>query len=74
MEESKINPYGGKRKGAGRKKGKTKTVKTFRIDDDLCEYLDNKVSNQNAFINMLILSYKKNSEEVIKKIEKILEK
>jgi hypothetical protein len=74
MEESPINQYGGRRKNAGRKKGTNKTAKTFKIDNDLCEYLTNKVGNQNAFINMLIRSYKENSEEVIKKIEKILEK
>jgi len=73
MEESPINQYGGKRKGAGRKKGKTKTTKSFRIDNDLCEYLESKVGNQNAFVNMLIRSYKENSEALIKKIDKILE-
>jgi hypothetical protein len=72
MKESSINNYGGKRQGAGRKKGKTKTTKTFRIDDDLCEYLDNKVGNINGFINMLIRSYKESSEALIKKIDKIL--
>ena len=65
--------YGGKRQGAGRKKGKTKSSKSFRIDNDLCEYLDNKVGNQNGFINMLIRSYKETSEALIKKIDKILE-
>jgi hypothetical protein len=73
MEESAIKQYGGKRKNSGRKKGKTKTTKTFRIDDDLCEYLESKVGNQNAFINMLIRLYKENSEALIKKIDKILE-
>jgi hypothetical protein len=73
MEESQINQYGGKRKGAGRKKGTNKTAKTFKIDNDLCEYLTNKVGNQNAYINMLIRSYKENSEALIKKIDKILE-
>ncbi len=73
MEESTINQYGGKRKGSGRKKGKTKTTKTFRIDDDLCEYLESKVGNQNAFVNMVIRSYKESSEALIKKIDKILE-
>lgn len=72
MEESPINQYGGKRQGAGRKKGKTKSTKSFRIDDDLCEYLESKVGNQNAFVNMLIRSYKENSEALIKKIDKIL--
>jgi len=73
MEESPIKQYGGKRIGAGRKKGKTKSSKSFRIDNDLCEYLDNKVGNQNGFINMLIRSYKETSEALIKKIDKILE-
>jgi hypothetical protein len=73
MEESTINQYGGKRQGAGRKKGKTKTTKSFRIDDDLCEYLESKVGNQNAFVNMVIRSYKESSEALIKKIDKILE-
>jgi hypothetical protein len=72
MQEKEVNQYGGKREGAGRKKGKTKTTKTFRIDDDLCEYLENKVGNQNGFINMLIRSYKESSEALIKKIDKIL--
>jgi hypothetical protein len=73
MEESTINQYGGKRQGSGRKKGKNKTTKTFRIDDDLCEYLESKVGNQNAFVNMVIRSYKESSEALIKKIDKILE-
>ena len=73
MDENTINKYGGKREGAGRKKGKTKSTKTFRIDDDLCEYLENKVGNQNAFVNMVIRSYKESSEALIKKIDKILE-
>jgi hypothetical protein len=73
MEEKEINQYGGKRQGAGRKKGKTKTTKSFRIDDDLCEYLESKVGNQNAFVNMVIRSYKESSESLIKKIDKILE-
>ena len=72
MEESLIKQYGGKRQGAGRKKGTNKTSKTFRLDEDLCEYLENKVGNQNAFVNMLIRSYKENSEALIKKIDKIL--
>jgi hypothetical protein len=66
------NNYGGKRQGSGRKKGRNKTTKTFRIDDDLCDYLDNKVGNKNGFINMLIRSYKESSEALIKKIDKIL--
>jgi len=73
MDENTINQYGGKREGAGRKKGKTKTTKSFRIDDDLCEYLESKVGNQNAFVNMVIRSYKESSEALIKKIDKILE-
>jgi len=73
MEENPINQYGGKRQGSGRKKGINKTAKTFKIDNDLCEYLTNKVGNQNAFINMLIRSYKESSEALIKKIDKILE-
>ena len=73
MEESPINQYGGKRQGAGRKKGTNKTAKTFKIDNDLCEYLTNKVGNQNAFVNMVIRSYKESSEALIKKIDKILE-
>lgn len=72
MEETTINQYGGKRKGSGRKKGKTKTAKTFKIDDDLCEYLTNKVGNKNAFVNMVIRSYKESSESLIKKIDKVL--
>ena len=72
MQENTINQYGGKRIGAGRKKGRNKTTKTFRIDDDLCEYLDNNVGNKNGFINMLIRSYKDSSEALIKKIDKIL--
>jgi hypothetical protein len=72
MEKSPINQYGGKRQGAGRKKGTNKTSKTFRLDEDLCEYLENKVGNKNAFINMIIRSYKENSKALIKKIDKIL--
>ena len=70
MEETTITQYGGKRQGSGRKKGTNKRSKTFKIDDDLCEYLANKVGNQNAFVNMVIRSYKENSEALIKKIEK----
>lgn len=72
MEETTIN-HGGKRQGSGRKKGTNKRSKTFKIDNDLCKYIETQVGNQNAFVNMILRSYKESSEALIKKIDKILE-
>ena len=66
MEKNPINQYGGKRQGSGRKKGTNKRSKTFKIDNDLAEYLETQVGNQNAFVNMILRSYKENSEALIK--------
>ncbi len=63
---------GGKRDGAGKPKGVSQKNKTFGIDLDLVEYLETKVGNQNAFVNMCIRSYKEQSELIIGKIDKFL--
>lgn len=53
----KQNTHGGKREGSGRKQGANQTAKTYRIDNDLLEYLNTK-KNKNKFINDLIRSSK----------------
>lgn len=58
--------------GGGRPKGLSQTPKTFRIDNDLVEYLETKVGNQNRLINMLIRGYKTNTEKIIEQINKII--
>ncbi len=62
---------GGYREGGGRPKGVSQTPKSFRIDDDLARYLEEKVGNQNAFINMLIRNYKEQSKGIIEAINKL---
>lgn len=72
MEEIIKKQRGGAGLGQGRKKGRKQTPKSFRIDDDLIEYLEKQVGNQNAFVNMAIRAYKEQSELIIGKIDKLL--
>lgn len=58
--------------GGGRPKGVSQTSKTFRIDNDLAEYLITKVNNQNSLVNLLIRNYKQQAEKIITQINKIL--
>lgn len=69
-EKPKYQGRGGYR-GGGRPKGRTQKEKKFRIDDDLCEYLETKVGNQDAFINMLIQSYKDKANRLVEKIDNL---
>lgn len=71
MEHIEKKQRGGPGLGQGRKKGRNQTPKSFRIDDDLCEYLENQVGNKNAFVNMLIRNYKEQSEKLIAQINRM---
>ena len=45
---------GGKREGSGRKPGASQTAKTYRIDNDLAEWMDGHVGNKNQYVNTLL--------------------
>ena len=45
---------GGKREGSGRKPGTSQTAKTYRIDNDLAEWMDGHVGNKNHYINTIL--------------------
>lgn len=51
--DKKKNKHGGRRKGAGRPAGWTKTAISLRIDNDLLEFVKTK-PNRSKFINSCI--------------------
>lgn len=53
MEDKKKNKHGGRREGAGRPAGWTKTAISLRIDNDLLEFVKTK-PNRSKFINSCI--------------------
>lgn len=52
---------GGQREGAGRPKGAKTTAISFRMDNDLVEYVNTK-ENKNRFINNCIREKKEREE------------
>ena len=62
---------GGKREGSGRKPGASQTPKSFRIDNDLVEWLA-KVGNQNFYINTLIRKDLEWRKQEIARLEELL--
>lgn len=64
MEKKKYSGRGGNRGGGRPKTGPDRKTKSFHIDLDLCEYLQNEVDNQDAFVNIAIRSYKEGTKKI----------
>lgn len=60
------NKSGGKREGAGRPKGEKTTPISFKIDNDLLDFVNSQPPNRNRFINDCIRDKKIKLEAGIK--------
>ena len=63
---------GGKREGSGRKPGLSQISKTYRIDNDLAEWMGSHVGNKNFYINAIIRNDIENRKIAIDKIDELL--